>query len=416
MTALHRLTQRVRPLVGATLAPMRRLRGAALARSVESSRRTTGWVSVIMPVRDVAPYIDEAVASVLSQDYWRVELFVIDDASTDGTGERLAAWQERDPRVRVLRAEVGDPNAARNLAIADAHGEYLTFLDGDDVLLAGAYRDLVGSLEASGSDFAVAAYDRLDRGRRTAAAFWIYEAHHLERQGAELESVPEIMVNAVQWSKVYRRSFWDRAGLSFPEGGHFQDQVLSAAAYARTHAFDVLRRATVAWRIRDDRSSMTQQVDRPGQIRDRFRTSREALDILSAEAGPELARERLVQYLSNDIAILASQLPLLDEDGWHELRTGLESLAPSFDERAVWDRVPAEFKVLYHFVIDGDEERARHYLERGGNDILRHELVHVEGEPHIALPFWDEREVLMPLDRFRAAPRELRAFQERQGV
>jgi len=406
----------LRTLTRPALLRMRRARGRALAAAVALDQRETGWISVIMPTKDVVGYVDESLRSVLSQGYWQVEVVVVDDASTDGTRERVGAWERRDSRVRVLDVDVSDPNAARNFALRRTTGEFLAFLDGDDVLLAGAYRDLVASIRRTGSDFAVAGYERRVGRRTRPAAFWIGEAHatHLER--TTLAEHPAIMVNAVQWTKVYRRDFWDRAELRFPEGGHFQDQVVSAEAYSRASAFDVLTRRAVAWRIRQDGSSMTQQTVVPRQIADRFSTSIRALEVLRRDAGPEVERRRLIQFLSNDIAIAASRLPDMGGDAFDALRSGLERLAPPIDRREVWDEVPAESKVLYALILAGDEVRARAYIEQGGLDLLRHRLVGIGGAAFVALPFWGDADAAVELDRFRAAPRELRAFVDEIGV
>ena len=369
----------------------------------------------MIPTRDVDGYVDECLRSLLGQGYWRLDVLVVDDASSDGTKRRLQRWQRRDPRVRVFDVAFSDPNAARNHAIAHARGEYLTFLDGDDVLLAGAYRDLVASLARSGSDFAVGSYDRLVSRRRKPAAFWIDEAHARNLERTSLAEHPGIMVNAVQWTKLYRREFWDAAGMRFPEGGHFQDQVVSARAYARASAFDVLRRRTVSWRIRRDGTSMTQQVVLPRQIADRFATTFAVLEILRAEAGPRISLARLVQYLSNDIAIAAAQLPRMGAEAYDVLRDGLARLAPPFDLDEVWRDVPAESKVLYALILAGDERRARTYIEQGGLDLLRHSLLTSGGAAYVGLPFWNDPAAAVPLECFRAAPRELRAFADRFG-
>ncbi|WP_169053770.1 glycosyltransferase family 2 protein [Agromyces sp. H66] len=365
-----------------------------------------------MPVRDVERYVDTSIRSVLAQGHWRVRLIVLDDASRDATVARVSRWARRDSRVKLLRVDFSDPNASRNFGIQHATGEYLTFLDGDDVLLAGAYRDLVGSLERSGSDFAVGCYDRFTGRRRTPAAFWIDEAHATDRLGVSLEAYPSILVNAVQWTKLYRTEFWKRAELRFPEGGHFQDQLVSARAYARARAFDVLARKTVSWRIRDDGSSMTQQGVRPHQVRDRFATALGALDVLEVEAGEGVRRARLAQYLSNDAAIATSELPGMSEEAFAALRDGLAVLAPDVDD-PVWQDVPAESKVLYELVLRGDRARARAYIERGGLDLLRHPLTEIDGVAYVELPFWGDPDAAIPIARFRAAPRELRAFADR---
>ena len=82
-------------------------------------------VSVVMPVRDGLPWLDDAVRSVLAQTYADFELVIVDDASTDGTADLLDAWQRRDPRVGNGRHECGNParRAIDNPAHAPARAQ-----------------------------------------------------------------------------------------------------------------------------------------------------------------------------------------------------------------------------------------------------------------------------------------------------
>ncbi|MBY0280282.1 glycosyltransferase, partial [Candidatus Binatia bacterium] len=91
-------------------------------------------VSVVMPVRDGMPWLDESVRSIVAQTFTDFELVVVDDASTDGTADCLATWRRRDPRIRVVRAReplglVGSSNAA----VAAASGALVARMDADDV-------------------------------------------------------------------------------------------------------------------------------------------------------------------------------------------------------------------------------------------------------------------------------------------
>jgi glycosyltransferase involved in cell wall biosynthesis len=91
-------------------------------------------VSVIMPAYNVAPYIGDAAHSVLQQTYTDLELIIVDDGSTDGTGDLVEEIRQRDPlRVRVLTVPNRGPSAARNAASRLARGEFLALLDGDDI-------------------------------------------------------------------------------------------------------------------------------------------------------------------------------------------------------------------------------------------------------------------------------------------
>jgi glycosyltransferase involved in cell wall biosynthesis len=91
-------------------------------------------VSVVIPVRDRAYCVTDAVASVLAQTHPAVECVVVDDGSRDDTVAVLRAAFADEPRVRVLAREHAGVSAARNHGIAQAAGQYVTFLDSDDVM------------------------------------------------------------------------------------------------------------------------------------------------------------------------------------------------------------------------------------------------------------------------------------------
>lgn len=88
-------------------------------------------VSVVIPAYNVAPFIRSAVESALQQSWKNIEVIVVDDGSTDGTSEALV--QTVDPRLTVIPQSNRGSSAARNTGISAARGEYVAFLDGDDL-------------------------------------------------------------------------------------------------------------------------------------------------------------------------------------------------------------------------------------------------------------------------------------------
>lgn len=106
-------------------------------------------VSVVIPTYNVGKYVEEAVASVLSQDVPGLEVIVIDDASTDDTSDRLK--RITDPRLRVVRLTHVGVGAARNHGLSLARGRYLAFLDADDRWRPGKLRRQLALLESEPS-------------------------------------------------------------------------------------------------------------------------------------------------------------------------------------------------------------------------------------------------------------------------
>ncbi|WP_421622120.1 glycosyltransferase [Alkalilimnicola ehrlichii] len=101
-------------------------------------------VSVVMPAYNASAYIRQAIDSVLAQDYPAVELIVVDDGSTDDTVARVQAYGDR---VRLLTQANQGSGAARNQGLEAARGEYIAFLDSDDVWLPGKLTAQVAYLE-----------------------------------------------------------------------------------------------------------------------------------------------------------------------------------------------------------------------------------------------------------------------------
>jgi glycosyltransferase involved in cell wall biosynthesis len=116
-------------------------------------------VSVVMPVKNGARHIHEAIESALSQGPDVAELIVVDDRSTDSTPEIVRAFQ--DPRIRMLTNDGSGVSAARNAGARSASGKWLLFLDADDRLRSGAVQELLKA--ALSSPLAVVAYGDYDR-------------------------------------------------------------------------------------------------------------------------------------------------------------------------------------------------------------------------------------------------------------
>jgi glycosyltransferase involved in cell wall biosynthesis len=99
-----------------------------------------------MPAYNAEAYIGQAIESVLAQSYQRWELVVVDDGSIDGTG-RIAS-RYGDSRIRLIRQDNQGEAAARNTALSNIQGEYLAFLDADDLYLPHHLDTTVGYLQA----------------------------------------------------------------------------------------------------------------------------------------------------------------------------------------------------------------------------------------------------------------------------
>lgn len=91
-------------------------------------------ISVIVPVYNVETYLDKSLQTLVSQTYRNLEIILVDDGSTDNSGNMCDAWAQKDSRVRVIHQANAGPSCARNAGIDSASGEYILFFDSDDLL------------------------------------------------------------------------------------------------------------------------------------------------------------------------------------------------------------------------------------------------------------------------------------------
>ena len=106
-------------------------------------------ISVVMPCYNAAPYVEEAVQSVLGQSYPQVELIVVDDGSTDGSTEILQRLASEHPgRIALVYQDRGGPFAARNRGLGHANGNFIAFLDAYDTWHPDALRLMHDALES----------------------------------------------------------------------------------------------------------------------------------------------------------------------------------------------------------------------------------------------------------------------------
>lgn len=121
-------------------------------------------VSVIMPAYNAERFIEEAITSVISQTVSDWELIVIDDGSTDRSYEIAMAWQQNDRRITVLRNDANSGVAkTRNRGIEMARGQFIAFLDSDDIWLPGKLERQLARLAEADAHICYCSYAIVDQ-------------------------------------------------------------------------------------------------------------------------------------------------------------------------------------------------------------------------------------------------------------
>ena len=211
-------------------------------------------VSVIVPVYNSVNYVRDAIRSVQEQtiDPDLLELLVVDDGSTDGSGALLDEMAAADPRITVISQEnSGTPGGGRNPAIGRAQGEFVFFLDSDDKLTPHALQTMVRTAHDLDSDVVLGKLGSMDARRAPASMF--------KRSVDDADLIEDNVFNTLGPTKLIRRSIIERLDLRFPEDQRSgEDQPFMAAVYLNARKISVLAdRDYYLIRHRADGTNMT---------------------------------------------------------------------------------------------------------------------------------------------------------------
>lgn len=168
-------------------------------------------ISIIVPVYNCEPFLEKCLRSVLCQTRGDLEVLVVDDGSTDGSGALCDQIALTDHRVRVFHKPNGGVSSARNLALEHVRGEYLLFIDADDHVEPGFAAGMVSALEHG--DVAVCAYDRVRPD--SSQSFVLVPSGALPLQDLYEHTLCTQVIGGGCCNKVFRTSIIRELALSF---------------------------------------------------------------------------------------------------------------------------------------------------------------------------------------------------------
>ena len=202
-------------------------------------------ISVIVAAYNIEKYLDRAMQSLTAQTYPNLEIILVDDGSTDNTRAICNTWGRRHPNVRVIHKENGGLSDARNAGLAEATGEYIGYLDGDDYVEPAMFETLLCGMLSADAQLAVTRYrevsDEAARSGAGAAAAGEDAWTNLKRSRCYTrQEALEIYLSGDRsratiynsvWSKLFRREIVD--DLRFPVGRNSEDILYTTRALCR---------------------------------------------------------------------------------------------------------------------------------------------------------------------------------------
>ncbi|MBR5333049.1 MAG: glycosyltransferase [Muribaculaceae bacterium] len=123
-------------------------------------------ISVIVPIYNVEKYVGECVDSIINQSYKNLEIILVDDGSTDRSGEICDDYAQRDNRIKVIHRENGGLSEARNTGLDATRGEYTTFVDSDDLIHQECISTLYNLLVNTQTDISTVSFNHFADGEQ----------------------------------------------------------------------------------------------------------------------------------------------------------------------------------------------------------------------------------------------------------
>lgn len=182
-------------------------------------------ISVIVPVYNVKNYLNACIDSILAQTHSNLEIILIDDGSTDGSQEICDFYEEKDARVKVFHKKNGGVSRARNHGLAHANGDFISFVDSDDIIDTRFYELMLELIRHQNADVAMCSMQRF--------------SNDSEIENKQIDVFPDTcyildadmacaavfgkssMTYASASNKLYSKKKIE--GLSFPEGKVYED-------------------------------------------------------------------------------------------------------------------------------------------------------------------------------------------------
>lgn len=265
-------------------------------------------ISVIVPVYNVKNYLKQCVQSIVGQTYKNLEIILIDDGSTDGSGELCDILKKTDERIKVIHEENSGLSEARNTGLNAARGKYIGFVDSDDYIEPNMYDILIKLCKKNKTSVACARYRYFGIGNEPE----LPKANGLTK----VMSGDEFLLNILNgsrsgfstysvWDRIYR---WDIIrDLKFPKGKCYEDIVFTTKAVLKAKRVAYINRELYNYRLRNGSISYKKKnaVFDKKLITDRLPLQKEQIRFLDFIGKQQLADVARIRYYQEFIKFAA---------------------------------------------------------------------------------------------------------------
>lgn len=188
-------------------------------------------VSVIIPIYNAEKYIEQCIKSVCAQTYTNLEIICIDDYSTDKSFSIIQELSQVDNRIIIIKNEINKGiSYTRNIGIHNSHGDYILFLDSDDVLINKAIERLLSEFNNCETDLDIVMASHAEWDGMNIINKRIYPTTVYTNVDNKFNIIESLLLNKwynSPWNKLFKSRVFDKSNLRFKEGAYHEDAILN---------------------------------------------------------------------------------------------------------------------------------------------------------------------------------------------
>ncbi|WP_297639000.1 glycosyltransferase family 2 protein [uncultured Clostridium sp.] len=213
-------------------------------------------ISIIIPAYNVINYIKETLESIYNQTFKEFELILVDDGSTDGTYEVLRDYESLHENVKLIKQENSGPSIARNKGLEEAQGEYIVFVDSDDILPKDSLEFRYETVKSAKADIGIFGTYKYDGKNK-----WPMTNHFLGDGEKTIKRDYNLLLTLGPCNKIFKRELVKN--MKFPSGMKYaEDQAFIIEAYLKAKKIYASNYTAYYYRIRPEEAegSLTKQI------------------------------------------------------------------------------------------------------------------------------------------------------------
>ena len=207
-------------------------------------------VSIVVPIYNVERYLEECIDSILDQTYRNLQVILVNDGSTDRCGEIIEKYRSADKRVVTVHKENGGVSSARNEGIKHAVGDYIAFVDSDDILHHDYVHELLETALDDEAEIAACDFIRFRKNKQHDTEIQEKRKMLMDSRMAIFEMYKNDSIGWNCWNKLYNRYLFE--DIQFPEGQVSEDKATIYKLFLKANRISYIRIPLYYYRDREE--------------------------------------------------------------------------------------------------------------------------------------------------------------------